>query len=231
MEQEKIGQFIASCRKEQGLTQMQFADKLGVTNKAVSKWETGRCLPDAALYEDICLVLKITLNELFAGERIAPENVEKKAEENLKDMAAECQKKDNRETYITYFFLILLIICVAVNVSVGGMWLEGSPVFSNLLLTALVVMAGGFFLNLTRNNEFIQKCLFVISVILLISSAAAFVLSFWDADRHIVFWLGLPWELPLYGLRMFLEWMHIYMIAVILSGVSLACSKSNLNKI
>lgn len=99
---------------------------------------------------------------MFAGERTAPENVEKKAEENLKSMAAECRKKDNSEIYITYFFLILLIICMAVNVSVGGMWLEGSAVFSNLLPTAFVVVAGGF------------------------------VLTFWDADRHIVFWLGLP---------------------------------------
>ena len=62
MDQNKIGEFIAQCRKEHNMTQMQFAEKLGVTNKAVSKWETGKCLPDAALFDDICMLLNITLN-------------------------------------------------------------------------------------------------------------------------------------------------------------------------
>lgn len=64
MDQNKIGEFIAQCRKEHNMTQMQFAEKLGVTNKAVSKWETGKCLPDAALFDDICMLLNITLNGL-----------------------------------------------------------------------------------------------------------------------------------------------------------------------
>jgi len=94
MKQEEIGKFIASCRKEQCLTQVQFGEKLGVTNKAVSKWETGKCLPDAALFNDICLLLNITLNELFAGEKIVPENIGKKAEENLLSISMEYQKRD-----------------------------------------------------------------------------------------------------------------------------------------
>lgn len=81
MEQKKIGSFIAACRKQHGMTQVQFAEKLGVTNKAVSKWETGKCMPDASLFDDICLLLNITLNELFAGERIASDDIPKKAEE------------------------------------------------------------------------------------------------------------------------------------------------------
>ena len=52
-------------QKEHNMTQMQFAEKLGVTNKAVSKWETGKCLPDAALFDDICMLLNITLNEFL----------------------------------------------------------------------------------------------------------------------------------------------------------------------
>ena len=64
MDQNKIGEFIAQCRKEHNMTQMQFAEKLGVTNKAVSKWETGKCLADAALFDDICMldVLKESLS-------------------------------------------------------------------------------------------------------------------------------------------------------------------------
>lgn len=94
MDQEKIGKFIAHRRKEHDMTQVQFAEKLGVTNKSVSKWETGKCLPDASLFSDICLLLHITLNEFFAGEKIEAENVEIKSEENLLSIATEYQKRD-----------------------------------------------------------------------------------------------------------------------------------------
>lgn len=67
MEQEKIGKFIASCRKEQGFTQAVLAEKLGITDRAVSKWETGRSLPDAAIMPEICDLLKINLSELSVG--------------------------------------------------------------------------------------------------------------------------------------------------------------------
>ena len=67
MEQEKIGKFIASCRKEQGFTQAVLAEKLGITDRAVSKWETGRSLPDAAIMPELCDLLKINLSELFSG--------------------------------------------------------------------------------------------------------------------------------------------------------------------
>lgn len=65
MDQNKIGEFIAQCRKEHNMTQMQFAEKLGVTNKAVSKWETGKCLPDAALFDDICMLVICTWGALM----------------------------------------------------------------------------------------------------------------------------------------------------------------------
>ena len=96
MDQDKIGKFIAHCRKEHNMTQVQFAQKLGVTNKSVSKWETGKCLPDVSLFNDICLLLNITLNEFFAGEKIQTENIAVKAEENLLSIAAEYQKRDYR---------------------------------------------------------------------------------------------------------------------------------------
>lgn len=96
MDQQKIGRFIAACRKERGMTQAQLGERLGVSNKAVSKWETGRCLPDVSLFGDICLLLGIALNELFAGERIAQEDMAVKSEENLLSVAAECQRRDHR---------------------------------------------------------------------------------------------------------------------------------------
>lgn len=104
MEQKKIGSFIAACRKQHGMTQVQFAEKLGVTNKAVSKWETGKCMPDASLFDDICLLLNITLNELFAGERIASDDIPKKAEENLKSMALEYQKGKQKNSILQILY-------------------------------------------------------------------------------------------------------------------------------
>lgn len=73
MEQEMIGKFISACRKEKGLTQMQLAEKLNITNRAVSKWETGKSMPDVSLMLDLCNILGITVNELLSGERIIME--------------------------------------------------------------------------------------------------------------------------------------------------------------
>ena len=83
MNQEKIGKFIAECRKKQNYTQEELAEKLGVTNKAISKWENGRSLPDVSLFTPVCGLLKISLNELFAGEYIPKESLTEKSDENL----------------------------------------------------------------------------------------------------------------------------------------------------
>ena len=65
----KIGKFIAECRKKNNLTQMQLAEKLNITDRAISKWETGKCLPDVSIMSELCKELNITLNELLSGER------------------------------------------------------------------------------------------------------------------------------------------------------------------
>ncbi len=83
MNVEKIGKFIASCRKEKNLTQEQLAEKLGITSKAVSKWECGKGLPDVSLYQDICEILGITLNEFLVGEKLSDESFKSIADNNL----------------------------------------------------------------------------------------------------------------------------------------------------
>lgn len=79
MDQKKIGGFIAARRKETGLTQSQLAEMLGITDKAVSKWETGKSMPDLSLFCPLCDLLHITLNELLAGEFIPDENLKEKS--------------------------------------------------------------------------------------------------------------------------------------------------------
>jgi len=87
MNQEKIGKFISECRKEKQITQQQLAVQLGVTGKSVSKWETGRCLPDASKYEQLCEILGITVNELFSGEKLRTET-EYEVKDYLVDLLA-----------------------------------------------------------------------------------------------------------------------------------------------
>jgi len=87
MNQEKIGKFISECRREKQMTQEQLAVHLGVTSKSVSKWETGNCLPDASKYKLLCEILDITVNELFAGERLNSET-ENEAKDYLMDLLA-----------------------------------------------------------------------------------------------------------------------------------------------
>jgi transcriptional regulator with XRE-family HTH domain len=74
MDQIKIGRFIAACRKKEGLTQAQLAEKLCITDRAVSKWETGKTLPDSSIMLQLCDTLKITVNDLLSGEVVTMEN-------------------------------------------------------------------------------------------------------------------------------------------------------------
>ena len=83
MNQEKIGQFIATCRKDAGLTQSELAEQLNITNRAVSKWENGKSLPDASNMLEICKILNISVNELLTGEHIAMDDYKEKAEKNF----------------------------------------------------------------------------------------------------------------------------------------------------
>ena len=92
MEQQVIGKFISTCRKEKGLTQMQLAEKLNITNRAISKWETGKSMPDVSIMLDLCDILGITVNELLSGEKIAMENYQKRAEENLMELQSKKEK-------------------------------------------------------------------------------------------------------------------------------------------
>ena len=84
MDKEKIGRFIASRRKNKNITQEKLAEMLGVTGKSVSKWENGACLPDASLYEPLCGILEITINELFAGQKIKAEDSDNNLMQMLK---------------------------------------------------------------------------------------------------------------------------------------------------
>ena len=94
MDQIRIGRFIAACRKRANLTQLQLADKLGITDKAISKWERGITMPDTSIMLELCDILGISVNELLSGEKINMENSSQKNEQLLLDMAKELEKKN-----------------------------------------------------------------------------------------------------------------------------------------
>ena len=96
MDQVKIGKFIAQRRKQASLTQMQLAEKLGITDRAVSKWETGKALPDSSIMLELCDVLGITVNDLLCGEVVTMENYNKEMEQHLLDMIKQKEEADRR---------------------------------------------------------------------------------------------------------------------------------------
>lgn len=96
MNQVKIGKFIAECRKKNNLTQMQLAEKLNITDRAISKWENGKAMPDSSIMLDLCNELKISVNELLSGEVIEMNNYNETLEKNLLDMIKQKELADKR---------------------------------------------------------------------------------------------------------------------------------------
>ena len=114
MDLAKIGKYIAEKRKNLGMTQKQLAEKIGMSDKSVSKWERGICLPDVSLYFDLCSILGISINEFLAGEDIVHENIEKKSEENIISVVTDSKRKQKSLKYIICALLILSILTTAV---------------------------------------------------------------------------------------------------------------------
>lgn len=110
MNQQKIGKFIASCRKKQKLTQEQLAEKLNITYKAVSKWETGKGLPDASIMKDLCAVLDITVNDLLSGELIDKANYDKSIELILLEIVKQKEEYDIKLLRIEILIGVIAIL-------------------------------------------------------------------------------------------------------------------------
>ena len=116
MDQIKIGRFIAERRKKASLTQMQLAEKLGITDKAISKWERGIAMPDTSIMLKLCDILGISVNELLCGEKIDMENNNQKNEQLFLDMAKELEKKNK-----TVWTSMWIIMGVSVIGLIGGL--------------------------------------------------------------------------------------------------------------
>ncbi len=138
MDQIKIGKFIASCRKEQGITQAVLAEKIGISDRAVSKWETGKSMPDSGIMLELCDFLKINVNELLSGERIMAESYDKRAEENLLAMKQEIEEK-NRQMLKTEYWVVLPAILAGIVIVFVASYVV-MPVWLRIVLIAFALV-------------------------------------------------------------------------------------------
>ncbi len=162
MDQVKIGRFIASCRKNANLTQMQLAEKLNITDRAVSKWETGRAMPDSSIMLELCAVLNITVNDLLSGEVVSMDNYNKELENNLLEMVKQKQEADKRLLKLEIvlgIIAILPLVAAAVITSIVPMeeWKGGLLVGLSLLP---LLIATPFTLKIEQKAGYYecQKC-------------------------------------------------------------------------
>ena len=120
MDQVKIGKFIAECRKSKSLTQMQLAEKLGITDKAISKWERGVAMPDTSIMLALCDILCISVNELLSGEKIVMDSNNQKNEQLLLDMAKELEKKNSTIRSSMWAVMIVSMIALFAGIFVAA---------------------------------------------------------------------------------------------------------------
>ena len=142
MNQANIGRFIAAMRKERSLTQRQLADILNISDKTVSKWETGHGIPEVSLMLPLCEALHITVNELLHGEKLADSDYKKKAEEVIMDLIKE-RTESKKKLILGGIVAAITILAGCTLVMVSGLLEMENWIRIVLIAIALVVMAGG----------------------------------------------------------------------------------------
>lgn len=115
MNQEKIGKFIASCRKAKNITQQELAEKLGVSDRTIGNWENGRNMPDLSLFKPLCDELDITLNDLLSGEKVSEKEYQEKLEENIINTIDYTNKKI--ENHNSFIGLILIVFGILIAIT------------------------------------------------------------------------------------------------------------------
>lgn len=173
MNQTEIGKFIARCRKEKKLTQAQLAEKLNITDRAVSKWETGKSMPDSSIMLELCEILGITVNELLSGEKIDVEHYEKKADENLIALKRKDENNITKNGIISILFsvvfLIGIMVCLICNIAISSSltWSlipVGSIVFAwAISFPSIILGKKGIFVSCMSFSIFIVPYLFLLS--------------------------------------------------------------------
>ena len=164
MNQEKIGKFIAKCRKDKKMTQSDLAEKLGVTDKSIGNWENGRNMPDLSLFKPLCDELGITINELLSGERLKNEEYQEKFEENIINTIDYSTKKIN--VIRNNLGLVLLILGILISFTAMTMFASESSwgsIYS--VLGAIISLIGVS--KLTKNYKYSKRLIICITYFVL----------------------------------------------------------------
>ncbi len=152
MDQIKIGKFIASCRKEQGMTQAVLAEKLGISDRAVSKWETGKSMPDSGIMLELCELLKINVNELLSGEHITMEDYNAKSEEVILGLKSENEKYAKKllrsEAYIVVVGVVASLAMIIAGTIIALKNGENDPLAVVLIVSGCVIVVAAALIGL-----------------------------------------------------------------------------------
>lgn len=138
MNQVKIGKFIAECRKKNNLTQMQLAEKLNITDRAISKWENGKAMPDSSIMLELCAELKISVNELLSGEVLEMNSYNEKMEQNLIDMVRQKEASDKRLLKMEIVIGVLISIVFFTLIFIASFVEMGDWLRITLIITGFI---------------------------------------------------------------------------------------------
>ena len=158
MNQVKIGKFIAECRKAQNLTQMQLAERLGITDRAISKWETGKSLPDSSIMLELCDIFRITVNDLLSGEVVVMADYSKEMENKLIEMVREKEESDKRLLALEIFIGVLFSVVMFALVMVASFvqMADGLRIFLILVGFMPFVVAVPFMIKIEQTAGYYQ---------------------------------------------------------------------------
>ena len=159
MNQIKIGRFIADCRKEKELTQIQLAEKLGITDKAVSKWERGIAMPDSSIMLELCGILGISVNELLSGEKISMENNGRNNEQLLLEMTRELERKNKTIWSAMWTIMTVSIIALLASIFIAAFLIpEGVWQLVTILGACVVFLLPCFYALKLEVSVGVYKC-------------------------------------------------------------------------
>ena len=161
MNQEKIGKFIAKCRKNKKMTQSELAEKLGVTDKSIGNWENGRNMPDLSLFKPLCDELGITINDLMSGERINKDKYQEKFEENIVNTIDYSTKKINK--YSNVIGLLLVIFGLFISMSAIMIFPSESSWGSIYSVFGVIIFIIGIS-KLTRGIKYYYRLLLILLI-------------------------------------------------------------------
>ena len=193
MDQKKIGQFIGQRRKEREMTQKQLADEIGVSDKTISKWETGNGLPDILSLDALCKALEINVNELLSGEKLPPETYSEKAEENIMHLLEE--KENTKKFYWMEAILGALLLIFALwgtFVSIYGLNFSAAIIFLDMpsFLFVVIPATGATLLSGVRTvHSFaagMRKCIMPCAVFATVQG----LITVWNNMSEFDAWVG-----------------------------------------